>query len=67
MNAMIETSPEGVRATKETILAFLPRTRKGDFEAQLQEAQRLAQEVEQISFDFGDLGASSRASAAASA
>jgi hypothetical protein len=61
---LIETSPEGVRATKETILAFLPRTRKGDFEAQLQEAQRLAEEAKQFSFDFGELATSSRAAAA---
>jgi hypothetical protein len=54
-----------VRATKETILAFLPRTRKGDFEVQLEEAQRLRDEAAQFSFDFGISAPSSREAASA--
>lgn len=51
---LIQVTPSEVRAVKESILAFLPRTRKGDLEGQLREAQRLNDEVEQFSFDFGE-------------
>lgn len=41
-----------VRANKEIILAFLPRVRLGDLEAQLQESIRLTKEGGQLRFDF---------------
>ena len=41
-----------VRANKEIILAFLPRVRLGDVEAQLEESARLTEEGGQLGFDF---------------
>ena len=41
-----------VRANKEIILAFLPRVRLGDVEAQLKESIRLTEEGRQLRFDF---------------
>jgi len=49
---MIQSGPKGVRARKELILAFLPRTRMGDFEAQLEHAKRMKAEEGHLQLDL---------------
>jgi len=47
---LVEKSAEGYRAMKEIILAFLPRGRKGNVEAQLREAAFFLDEGGQLAF-----------------
>jgi Fic family protein len=49
---LIERSDNGYRATKEQILAFLPRSMKGEKEKQVEEAKKLTTSRNQLAFDF---------------
>jgi len=49
---LVEKTKDGYRATKEVILAFLPRGRKGSVEAQLRDAAFFDEEGGQLAFDI---------------
>jgi len=51
-SGLIEETKEGVRAKKEILLAFLPRSRPGNAEKQLKEALRMKRVENQLSFEF---------------
>lgn len=49
---LVERTEHGYRATKEQILAFLPRSKRGEREKQIEEAKKLRRRGKQLSFEF---------------
>ncbi|WP_181832746.1 Fic family protein [Bosea caraganae] len=49
---LISETKEGVRAKKEILLAFLPRSKPGNAERQLEEALKMKSTADQLTFEF---------------
>lgn len=50
--SLISEDKNRYKASKETILAFLPRLRKGEVDKQLEEAMALVEDIGQLNFGF---------------